>query len=325
MRIAVVGAGAVGGYYAARFAAAGHEVAVIARGAHLAAIRAHGLVIRSESGELVTKPLAHEDARGIGPCDLVLVAVKAYDTVTALPLLEPLTGPATMVLTLQNGVDGPSAAASVVGEARVLGGAAYIATALAAPGVIVQTGRHHRVAFGEVFGPGPDVSPRALALRDAFENAGVDAEVHADGRVPLWEKFVYLAPFAGLTGAARLPIGPLRARPDTAALFERASREVATLARAEGIPIAHDLAARIREYVGALPPGTRSSLLIDLQAGKRIEVEALQGAVVHRAAALGLDVPVMTTLYAVLREHADGRPGRNGSATPPPAPASRPA
>ena len=324
MRIAVVGAGAVGGYYAARFAAAGHDVVVIARGAHLSAIRANGLVIRSGSREFVTRPAAHDDPRGIGPCDVVLVAVKTYDNATALPLMAPLTGPATLVLTLQNGVDSPSAAAAVVGEARVLGGAAYIATAIAAPGVIVQTGTHHRVAFGEVFAPAPVASPRAVALRDAFVNAGVDAEVHGDGRVPLWEKFVYLAPFAGLTGAARLPIGPLRTRPDTAALLERACTEVEALARAEGVPIASDVGARIRDYLAALPAATRSSLLIDLQAGKRLEVEALQGAVVRRARAAGLDVPVMATLYAVLREHADGHAG-SGPATRRPDPASRPA
>ena len=207
------------------------------------------------------------------------------------------------MLTLQNGVDSPYEAARVVGAARVLGGAAYIATALVAPGVIEQTGTHHRVVFGEVFQPTSEMSPRSMTIREAFSQAGVDADAHPDGRVPLWEKFVYLAPFAGLTGAARLPIGPLRSRTDTAALLERAFTEVEALARAEDVPIAPDLIPRIRTYVSALPASTRSSLLIDLQAGKRIEADALQGAVVRRARALGLDVPVMETFYAVLREH----------------------
>jgi 2-dehydropantoate 2-reductase len=161
--------------------------------------------------------------------------------------------------------------------------------------------------FGEVFGELGTVSARVALVRDVFEGAGIDTEVHADARVPLWEKFVYLAPFAGLTGAARLPIGPLRARPESRALFERACAEVESVARAEGLFVAPDLGSRIRTYVDALPASTRSSLLIDLQAGKRIEVEALQGAVVRRARAAGIDVPVMETLYAVLREHADGK------------------
>ena len=308
MRVAVVGAGAVGGYYAARLAAAGHDVAVVARGAHLAAIRERGLTVRAAGGESVAHLRAEDDPGAIGPCDLVLFAVKTYDNATALPLLPALTGPGTTVLTLQNGVDSPADAAAAVGEARVMGGAAYIATALVAPGVIEQTGTHHRIVFGEVFGRLDSVSARAEAMREAFAGAGVEVEAHADARVPLWEKFVYLAPFAGITGAARLPTGPLRARPESLAVLERACAEVEALARAEGIPVAVDLLERIRGYVASLPATTRSSLLIDLQAGRRIEVEALQGAVVRRARARGLDVPVMETLYALLREHADGRP-----------------
>jgi len=304
VKIGVIGAGAVGGYYAARFALAGHDVAVVARGAHLKAIQSHGLAVRTGSGVVTAQVRANENATEIGACDLVLFAVKTYDTATALPLLPLLTGPSTTVLTLQNGVDSPDQAAAVVGPAHVLGGAAYIATAIAAPGVIEQTGVHDRVVFGEVFEPEGKVSGRAAMIRDAFIAAGVEADAHSDARVPLWEKFVYLAPFAGLTGAARQPIGPLVGRKESAALLERAFAEVDALARAEGVPVAPDLLSRIRAYVGSLPSSTRSSLLIDLQAGKRIEVDALQGTVVRRARALGVDVPVMDTLYAVLREHA---------------------
>jgi 2-dehydropantoate 2-reductase len=300
VRIAVVGAGAVGGFYAAKLAAAGHHVAVVARGAHLAAMRERGLVVRTAGGSTVSRVQAESDPAAIGTCDLVLFAVKTYDNQTALPMLRPLVGAQTAVLTLQNGVDSPSQAAAVVGEACVMGGAAYIATALAAPGVIEQTGSHHRVVFGEVFGARQSLTPRVAATRDALAGAGVEVEAHADARVPLWEKFVYLAPFAGLTGAARLPIGPLRDRPAARGILERAFAEVESLARAEGVPVAADLQPRIRAYVDALPPTTRSSLLIDLSSGKRTEVEALQGAVVRRAASHGLDVPVMATLYAAL-------------------------
>jgi len=311
MRIAVVGAGAVGGYYAACLAHAGHDVFVVARGPHLDAIRAHGLVVRTGGLERAARVHASDDPRTIGPCELVLFAVKTYHNDTALPLLRPLTGPDSTVLTLQNGVDSPSEAATVVGPGRVLGGAAYIATAIAAPGVIEQTGTHHRIEFGEVSGALETVSPRARRVGDALSGAGIATEVHADGRVPLWEKFVYLAPFAGLTGAARLPIGPLRDHPGSRSVLERACAEVEALARAEGVRVADGLQARIRGYVDTLPPSTRSSLLIDLEAGKPIEVEALQGAVVRRSRAAHIDTPVMETLYAVLREHKEPRHTRN--------------
>ena len=197
--------------------------------------------------------------------------------------------------------------AAVVGRSRVLGGAAYIATALTTPGVIEQTGAHHRIVFGEPFDPPPDVTARAAAVRDALAAAGIPTEVVADARVPLWEKLLYLAPFAGFTGAARLPIGPLWTHDDTRDLFIRACEEVRAVAHAEGVRVPADVPARVREYANALPPSTRSSLLTDLQHGKRIEVEALQGALVRRARGHGVAVPIMETLYAVLRNHAGGQ------------------
>ena len=307
MRIAVIGAGAVGGYYGAMLARAGHDVSLVARGAHLTALRESGLTVRATAGAFTVHPRAVADAAGIGPVDLVLFAVKTYDNDTALPLLHRLIGAETIVLTLQNGVDSPDEVAAVVGRSRVLGGAAYIATALTAPGVIEQTGAHHRIIFGEPFDPPPDVTARAAALRDALAAAGIPTDVVPDARVPLWEKLVYLAPFAGFTGAARLPIGPLWTHEDTRDLFIRSCDEVRVVAHAEGVRVPADVPARVREYANALPPSTRSSLLTDLQLGKRIEVEALQGALVRRARGHGVAVPIMETLYAVLRDHAGGQ------------------
>jgi 2-dehydropantoate 2-reductase len=306
LRIAVVGAGAVGGYYGALLARAGQQVALVARGAHLEAVRAGGLTVRGPRGTFTVRPDAESATGRIGEVDLVILAVKTYDNPTALPLLPPLIGRDTIVLTLQNGVESAREAAGVAGEARVIGGAAYIATALTQPGVIDQTGTHHRIVFGEVFGEHGEVSPRVQRLQDAFVAAGLEVEVAADARVPLWEKFIYLAPFAGFTGAARLPIGALWSHAPTRALFARACAEVELVARAEGVAVADDVGARILAYVDALPASTRSSLLIDLQQGKRIEVEALQGAACRRARAHGLDVSIMETLYATLRPHAGG-------------------
>jgi 2-dehydropantoate 2-reductase len=304
MRVTVVGAGAVGGYYGAMLARAGHAVTLIARGAHLDRLRSDGITIRGPEHTFTARVTA--SAEPSGPADLVLFAVKTYDTATALPSVRRASGPGTTVLTLQNGVDSADEVAVALGRETVVAGAAYIATALAAPGLIEQTGTHHRIAFGEVFDPPAELTPRVVAIADAFRAAGVEVEAAPDGRVPLWEKFIYLAPFAGLTGACRLPIGPIRARGDVRDLFTRACGEVAALARAEGVAVAGDVLQRIDEYVAKLPDSTRSSLLIDLQQGKRIEVEALQGSVVRRARRHGLDVPVMETLYAALFAHADG-------------------
>ena len=308
MKIAVLGSGAVGGYYGAMLARGGHDVTFIARGAHLDAIRANGLRVRGPLGDWQVRARAEHDPGVVGPVDLVLVAVKTYDNDTALPLLVPLTEASSNVLTLQNGVDSPAAAAGVVGEAPVIGGAAYVATAVSAPGVIDQTGTYRRIAFGEVFAHAGTMTPRVAALHEAFVAADIHSEPSADGRVPLWEKFTYLAPFAGMTGAARQPVGVIRTEPAARTQLLAAFAEVHALALAEGVPVAADLLDRVLTYVDGVPETMRSSLLIDLSQGKRIEVEALQGAVVRRAAIRGVPVPVMTTLYGVLKaaSHSGG-------------------
>jgi 2-dehydropantoate 2-reductase len=275
MHIAVVGAGAVGGFYAARLARSGERVSVIARGAHLRAIRERGLLVWSPLGDHVVRLEAEDDPARVGPVDLVLLAVKTYNNAQVLPFLPELCGPDTPVLTFQNGVASADALAGAVGAARVLAGTTYVATAIVAPGLIQQTGVHRRVVLGEAFGERREVSPRAARIAQALVRADVHAEAVPDGRVPVWEKLVYLATFAAFTGVSRQP--------------------------AEGVPIAADVIDRMAAYLDALPPDTRSSLLIDLQQGKPTEVEALQGEVVRRGRALGVPTPGMTALYAALR------------------------
>lgn len=309
MRVAILGSGAVGGYYGAKLARAGHDVTFIARGAHLAAIRERGLLVRSPMlGDFTVTARAEEDTTRVGPVELVIVAVKAYDNATALPLVVPMLGPNSTVLTLQNGVDSALNLSALVGEGPVLGGTTYIATALASPGVIEQTGTHRRIVFGEVFGPLPRLTTRVRAIGDVLAGADIQSEPVDDGRVPIWEKFVFLAALAGFTGASRLPIGPLWADPDTRAQFLAACREVERLARAEGVNVASDVVDRLATYVAGIPGTMRSSLLIDLSQGKRIEVDALQGSVVRRAARAGVPVPIMSTLYALLKPFAAGPP-----------------
>jgi len=306
VRFAIVGSGAVGGYYGARLARTGHEVTFIARGAHLAAIRERGLTIRSPLGDFTVRARAEEDPAHVPPVDLAIFAVKAYSNHVALPLLKGVTRGSAVALTLQNGVDSADEVSAAVGSERVLAGATYIATALSEPGVITQTGTHRRIVFGEAFGARTAITERVARIHDAFAGADIVSEPVADARVPLWEKFCYLAPFAAFTGAARLPIGPLWSAASTREVMEAAFGEVEAVARAEGVALAPGVVQRIIAYIDSIPGATRSSLLIDLQHGKPIEVEALVGTVVRRGARAGVPTPLMAALYAVLEPHARG-------------------
>ena len=307
MRIAVIGAGAVGGYYGALLSRSGCDVRFIARGAHLEAIRRTGLhIISGAVGDFVVHVPAESDPARIGPVDLVIVAVKTYDNSTAFGLVSPLVGPDTAVLTLQNGVDSADELAAAIGPRATIAGATYIATALESPGVIRQTGSHRRIVFGEVFQPGPEPSPRVRRIEAAMKAADIHAEAVADARVPIWEKFIYLAPFAAFTGASRLPIGPLWADADCRAAFLQTIAEVEAVARASGVAVVRDRLQQVETYASSIPPTTRSSLLIDLSQGKRIEVESLPGAVVRRGRAVGVPTPMMAALYAVLKPYAHG-------------------
>jgi 2-dehydropantoate 2-reductase len=308
MRFAVLGSGAVGGYYGAKLARAGHDVTFIARGVHLAAIRERGLQIRSPMlGDFTVRAPAEDDTSKVGIVDVVVLAVKAYDNRQAIAAIPVMLGPETSVLTLQNGVDSVSELARTIGESPVIGGTTYVATALAEPGIIEQTGAHRRIVFGEVFGNLPRMTERVRVLRNALTGADIQAEAVEDGRIPIWEKFIFLVSLAGFTGAARLPIGPIWEDDYSRRQLLEGCREIERLAHAEGVPIAHDIIERVSSYAGSIPGSMRSSLLIDLSQGKRIEVEALQGAVVRRARSVGLAVPIMSTLYAVLKPWATPR------------------
>jgi 2-dehydropantoate 2-reductase len=308
MRFAIFGSGAVGGYYGAKLARAGHDVTFIARGAHLAAIREHGLQIRSPMlGDFVVRAPSESDPSAVGTVDVVVLAVKTYDNDAVIPSLKPLLGPRSCVLTLQNGVDSVVELARAVGEDAVVGGTTYIATALAGAGVIEQTGTHRRIVLGEVFGNLPGLSERVREIQQALAESDIQAEAVEDGRIPIWEKFIFLVSLAGFTGAARLPIGAIWEDSYCRSRFLDGCREVECVARAEGVPIAVDIIDRIATYVGGIPGSMRSSLLIDLSLGKRIEVEALHGAVVRRAGRAGVPVPIMSTLYAVLKPWASPR------------------
>lgn len=308
MRFCIVGSGAVGGYFGAKLAHAGHDVTFLARGAHLAAIRERGLTVKSSLGTFTVRGPAEDRPERVGPVDVAILAVKTYSNPEALPMLKVIMRDEAIALTLQNGVDSVDDVSSSVDGGRVLGGTTYVATALVEPGVIEQTGTHRRIVFGEPSGDGSRVSERVRRIHDVFAAADIVSETVADARVPIWEKFCYLAPFAAFTGAARVPIGPIWSDWMSRHMLVSAFGEVEAVARAEHVALPTDVVERIVAYVDSIPPTTRSSLLIDLQQGKPIEIEALAGAAVRRGAKRHVPMPIMSALYAVLKPHARGRP-----------------
>ena len=307
MHFAILGSGAVGGYYGARLARYGHRVTFFARGAHLRAIRERGLLIWSPLGDFVARGEATDDPSAVGPVDVVVVAVKGYDNATAFAALPALVGPGTLVVTLQNGVESADEIAGHVDRDRVIGGPTYIATALRAPGLIVQTGTHRRIVLGELFHPPTTVSERVRQLVDVLSAADIQAEAVADARVPLWQKLMFLAPLAGLCAAMRRPTGAVWNDAFAREVCLAGTKEVEAVALAEGVPLPVHAVDEVVRYLDALPPVMTPSLLIDLTAGKRLEVEALQGAVVRRGRRHGVPTPVLDTLYTTLKPHAGGR------------------
>ncbi len=307
MRIAVIGAGGVGGYFGGRLAQAGHDVSFVARGAHLAALRARGLSIESARGTAAIRASFTDDIGSLAPCDVVMLCVKLWDVESAAQLVAPLVARGGVVIPFQNGVDAPDLVGRVVGPERVLGGIAYIAATIREPGVIAHTGTMARLVVGSFAGGN---AAAAAAFADACRTSGIDVELSADIRRALWEKFCFLSAMSGCTAAARAPVGVVRADPDLRAAFDAALREGWTLGRALGVTLADDYPAKQLAFLDALPAEMRSSMQNDLAAGNRLEAPWLCGALARKAAQAGVAAPVSATLYAALKPHIDGPPRR---------------
>ena len=304
MRIAVMGAGGVGGYFGARLAQSGHDVAFVARGRHLAAMRERGLEVRSALGDVrLLQPAVTNDPSTLAPADIVLFAVKLWDTESAAAAVRPLVAKGGVVVPFQNGVESIERIGAIVGAKHVMGGAAYIAATIAEPGVILHTGTMARLRFGPVL---PVQQPVADVLLAACKNARIDAELSPDIRRAVWEKFVFLAAFSGITSVARQSMGILRGDPDLRATLETAMREAWAVGRAKGIALADDFVAQQVKFADGLPAEMKSSMLNDLAAGNRIEAPWLCGAVARMAAEVGVPAPVNATLYASLKPYCAG-------------------
>ena len=314
MRVAILGAGGVGGYFGARLAAAGHDVAFLARGAHAEAMRRDGLRLESALGDVRIHPAAvFTDPGALGIAELVIVAVKLWDSAAAMAALPAMTGATTAVVSLQNGIEKDELLAAAVGPRAVVGGVTYISATIAAPGVVRHVGALARLALGEL---GGEPSARIADLVAAFQAAGVAAEASPDVRRATWEKFVFLTAASAVNAVTRLPVGPLRRLPETRALFADALAEGVALAAAEGADLGRDFVERQMALLDGLAPETRASMAQDLLRGRRLELEWLSGAIVRRAARLGLSTPVHRTLFAALAPYANGAP--TGAAPPAP-------
>jgi 2-dehydropantoate 2-reductase len=301
MRIAVYGAGGVGGYFGGRLAQAGADVRLIARGAHLRALRGHGLRVRSIKGDFAVAVPATDDPADIGPCDYVLFCVKSFDTEAAAARLGPLLGDGTAVVSLQNGVDNEEKLARVVGDHHVMGGVAYIFAGITEPGVVVHTGGSTSIVFGELDG---HESARARQLLASCQQAGFGAELSPAITTVLWAKLAFICAQAGMTAAVRLPIGEIRSVDAAWAGFQRLVQEVCAVAAADGHPVPPTAQEGIVTAGQTVEPGSFSSLHDDLVAGRRMELEALHGFVVRRASEHGVPVPMSEAVYAILKPWA---------------------
>ena len=301
MRVAVYGAGGVGGYFGGRLAQAGADVHFIARGAHMRALREHGLRVRSVKGDFEIPVPVTDDPAEVGWCDFVLFCVKTFDTDAAAARLGPLVGDGSAVMSLQNGVENVDKLARAVGDEHVMGGAAFIFAQIAEPGVIAHTGGPASITFGELDGR---ASPRAKRLLACCEQAGIEAELSASIKTVLWAKLAFICAQAGMTAAVRLPIGEIRTAAASWAAFSRLVAEVCAVAEADGTPVPQAAQERALALAQAAEPGSFSSLHDDLVAGRRMELDALHGFVVRRAAQHGLAVPTSEAVYAILQPWA---------------------
>lgn len=306
MRIAAMAAGAVGGYFGARMAAAGHDVFFIARGANLAAIKNNGLKIESVHGDLhLPKPNVTDDPKSVGPVDIALFAVKLWDTEKAAELAKPLVGPNTRVITLQNGIDSVERVAPILGADKTVGGVTYIATVIGAPGVIKHTSQFAKIRFGRA-----DNKPDAAL--DAFVAAGkaakLDIDLSADIARERWEKFIFLTAMAGSTATLRSSIGPIAADPDTRTFFGDLMNEAYAVGRAKGVALDHAFVDERLAFIGSdkIDPGMKASMAHDLERGNRLELDWLAGTVRGLGRELGVPTPASDTVYTVLKLHRMG-------------------
>jgi 2-dehydropantoate 2-reductase len=308
LRIAIMGSGGVGGFFGARLVKGGADVTFIARGTHLAAMREHGLAIESTDAAQcmrLAKVQVTDDPASVGPVDMVMFAVKLWDTEAAARQLLPAMTPQTGVISFQNGVQKDEMLRPILGEHALMGGVAYVGTTISRPGVIAQTGPLQRLVFGEYDGRR---SPRAEAFLDACRRGGINAELSDDVRRSIWEKYVVLVAMSGATTAMRATIGPIRSNPRTREFLLDLAREVVAVGRALGVNLPADYAEQRIPFFDGWPAEMTTSMHHDLKAGRRLELQWLSGGVVELGAKAGVPTPLNRAVRDILLLHAHGAP-----------------
>ncbi len=304
MKIAVMGSGGVGGYFGARLAKGGAEVHFVARGAHLKAIRENGIAVEGGPEPIrVEKVSATDDPAAIGVADLVMFAVKLWDTEDALDLIRPMVGTNTTIISFQNGVLKDEYLTAAYDARQVMGGVSYVATTIDRPGVIRQTGPMQRLIFGEFDGTR---SARAGALLEACLKGGIKAEISPDIRRDIWQKYVFLVGLSGTTTTMRSPIGPIRSNPQTRAFLLDVMREVVAVGRAHGVNLEEDYAEQRLKFADEVAYDMTSSMHHDFERGNRLEVRWLSGGVVSLGEQVGVPTPLNRAIFDILALHADG-------------------
>ena len=302
MKIAVMGTGGVGGYFGGLLARAGMDVAFIARGPHLEAIRRDGLAVTSDlSGDFTVTGRATDDTASVGPVDLVLYTVKMYHNPEAIPAVRPMLGPETVVLTLQNGVDNTDQLAAGLGREHVMAGTAAVLAGIERPGLVAQRGQMGRITFGE---PGGGVSDRGRLLLEIFQAGSWNVELSPNAMRALWRKFIYLTGSATVNAATQITYGEMRAIPETRELIKLAWREIVAVARASGVDPGDDVLDWCEASLDAFPAQGMTSLANDFKAGRLVELEGLTGTVVRLGREHGVPTPVHSTVYALLKPAA---------------------
>jgi 2-dehydropantoate 2-reductase len=306
MRIAIIGAGGIGCIYGAALAKAGAEVIFMARGAHLAAMRANGLKIEGDRGEThLPKVQATDDPAGIGVVDYAIFCVKLWDVESAGAAIKPMVGPETAVIPQQNGVDAHERLIPILGREATMAGTAWVTGSIVAPGVVRQTGTYQRLIYGEIDGR---MSQRGQALANLCAEAGFAGEFEPDVLVPIWEKFLGIVPLSSVNSLTRVPLGIYREDPELWALCEGALNETIAVGRAEGVALSADSFEKVTGQMRAMPPHHMTSMCNDLLRGNRIELPWFAGKVVELGRKHGLPTPTCNLLHAALKPHMNGKP-----------------
>jgi 2-dehydropantoate 2-reductase len=298
MKILIMGTGGVGGYYGGLLAQQGNEVTFIARGAHLYALRHEGLKVKSLHGDFSLPSVnATDDPANVGPVDLILFTVKTYNTDDAAQAIRPAVGEQTVLMSMQNGIDAAERIGRVVGMEHLVGGATWLSSAVEAPGVIKQISQFRRIVFGELSG---GTSERIQSIQKVLESTGITVEISENIQKVLWTKFVFISAVSSFGSLTRLPMGDYRSVPETRALLASIMEEVTALAHAHGVLLDRDVVQKSLEFTDNAAPHIKPSMQLDVESGRRTELESMVGVIGRKGRELGIPTPVADFVYASL-------------------------